>query len=204
MKIKTIKETITNTIIIDKSRFITYLYPIDSKKDIDRLLEEARKQYFDATHICYGTILKENGVLFYKSSDDGEPSSTAGAPILNVLKKNELENVLCIVIRYFGGIKLGAGGLVRAYGGSCSEILKMASIVTKVEKEIYEIKANYNQERLLSNALKKMDAIIHSKEFEMEVIFKVTFKNENDLPSLIKLFANQLLVTQIDTTFIEQ
>ena len=111
---------IENEIIIKKSKFITKLYEIDNTDCISEIIDNLKKEYKKATHICYAYIV--NGQE--KAVDDGEPSGTAGRPILNVLQKRKENNKLVVVIRYFGGIKLGAGGLVRAYTKSASEILK--------------------------------------------------------------------------------
>ena len=107
----------TNTIIIKNSRFICLLYQVNNIEEINKYLDEAKKTYKDATHYCYAYIIDN----ISKCSDDGEPSNTAGLPMLQVLKHNNLNNVLCIVIRYFGKILLGAGGLVRAYSKSVTE-----------------------------------------------------------------------------------
>lgn len=120
----TIKKEITNEIIINKSKFITILTNISSKEEIITKINNIKKEYKDATHYCYAYIIDNQK----KCSDDKEPSGTAGLPILNVLKQNNLTNILCVVIRYFGGIKLGAGGLIRAYSSSASEALNKTQI----------------------------------------------------------------------------
>lgn len=120
----TIKKEITNEIIINKSKFITILTNISSKEEIITKINNIKKEYKDATHYCYAYIIDNQE----KCSDDKEPSGTAGLPILNVLKQNNLTNILCVVIRYFGGIKLGAGGLIRAYSSSASEALNKTQI----------------------------------------------------------------------------
>ena len=117
---KTINQTFTNEIIIEKSKFIGIIKPLNNKDDVKNILNEIKKEYPKATHYCYGYIV--NGLQ--KSNDDGEPSSTAGKPILETLLKNDLFNVILIVVRYFGGIKLGAGGLTRAYVDSASQTIK--------------------------------------------------------------------------------
>ena len=104
-----------------KSRFISYAYFVDSVELTEKYLKELRKKYYDARHICYAYIL--NSPVVEKCSDDGEPNGTAGYPILNVIKKKNLTNVLVAVVRYFGGIKLGAGGLTRAYTKACAGVL---------------------------------------------------------------------------------
>ena len=119
-----------NEIIIQKSKFICLLYPI-TNNDIKDILDDVKDKYKGANHYCYAFITKTN----QKYSDDGEPTGTAGNPILNVLKNKNLENILAIVVRYFGGIKLGAGGLVRAYTKAVSDCINVATI-TKVEEGI--------------------------------------------------------------------
>ena len=111
---------IKNEIIIKKSRFITKLYKIDNVDKVKDILEDLKKEYKKATHICFAYSI--NGQE--KAFDDNEPSHTAGMPILNVIHLKKLNNILIVVIRYFGGIKLGAGPLTRAYSKSASEIIK--------------------------------------------------------------------------------
>lgn len=127
-----IKENIDNEIIIKKSRFITKLIYIDDVDKVNDIINNLKKEYKKCSHIAYAYIIdgKEKAV------DDGEPSGTAGRPILNVLQKKNITNILGVVIRYFGGIKLGAGGLVRAYTNSISEAFKLIEII---EKEIQKI-----------------------------------------------------------------
>ena len=120
-----INKNIDNTIIIKKSKFITKLYKINSIKEVNGIINDLKSEYKDSTHICYAYILNS----IEKCVHDGEPSGTAGLPILNVLKHNNLNYILAIVIRYFGGIKLGAGGLVRAYSNSITDTLKLCDIV---------------------------------------------------------------------------
>jgi uncharacterized YigZ family protein len=111
---------ITNEIEIKKSRFITYLYNLDDESKVNEIVESIRKEHKKARHVVY--VYKINNTA--KINDDGEPKGTAGMPIFNVIEKNNLNNILIIVVRYFGGIKLGAGGLFRAYSNSASEIIK--------------------------------------------------------------------------------
>jgi len=118
----TIKEKCENLIEIKKSKFISYAIPVMSNDDVETNLAMLRKAHKDATHICYAFVLSSPNLE--KCSDDGEPDGTAGKPMLDILKKNNLSNVLLVVVRYFGGIKLGAGGLTRAYTKACAGVLE--------------------------------------------------------------------------------
>ena len=122
-----IDKNIENEIIIKKSKFITKLYYIDDENEVKDIINSLKKEYKKSTHICYAYIVNRKE----KAVDDGEPSHTAGKPILNVLQKKNVTNILCVVIRYFGGIKLGAGGLVRAYTKSASDAFKLINLIEK-------------------------------------------------------------------------
>ena len=112
-----------NLIEIKKSKFFGYLFDVNSLEEVTKILEKLKKEHKKATHICYAYKIK-NGQEIVKFNDDGEPSGTAGRPILNVIEKKNLQNIMVCVVRYFGGIKLGAGGLVRAYTKCASDLFK--------------------------------------------------------------------------------
>ena len=160
----------TNTLIIKNSRFITVIYHVDSIDDINDYLEKIRDVYKDATHYCYAYIL--DGIN--KCSDDGEPAGTAGVPMLDVLKKNNLDHVLCIVVRYFGKILLGAGGLVRAYSNSVSECIK--DNIVELEKGYnIDISFNYSELKLIDYILKDVNII--KKNFNDIVNYNINVTN---------------------------
>ncbi len=148
----TINKVFTFEHIINKSTFICTLFPIQNLEEANNILKEMRKKYYDATHNCYACIYGENGE-YAKNSDDGEPSQTAGIVIYDVLKKNNLTNVLAVVTRYFGGIKLGAGGLVRAYSSSTAEAVKIAELVRIEKKSNLFITVSYNNFNVLTKIL---------------------------------------------------
>ena len=110
-----------NEIVINKSRFVGIMQELTCEQDIEEVLKNVRAEHKKATHVCYAYVYNIDRVL-EKCSDDGEPNGTAGAPILNVIKKRGVKNVIVIVVRYFGGIKLGAGGLVRAYSKTAGSL----------------------------------------------------------------------------------
>ena len=170
---KTISKNIENEIIINKSRFICKLVKVYSEEDVMNALNSAKEEYKDATHYCYSYIINNTE----RFNDDGEPGGTAGMPILNVLKQNELNYVLCIVIRYFGGIKLGAGGLVRAYTKSASECLNASTL--KELKIGFSIKIlfDYDKVKLIDYTLNNID--IKDKTFEDKITYTFDISNEN-------------------------
>lgn len=168
---------INNTYIIKKSKFITYLYNVNNVSEINSILDKLKKEYKDSTHICYAYILTSTE----KCSDDGEPSGTAGLPILNILKKNNLMNTLAVVVRYFGGIKLGAGGLTRAYSNSVNDTIKLTNIVTLEEKYIVELTFNYDNLKLVDYMLN--DKTIIDKKYDDNIVY--TFYLDQDELSFV-------------------
>jgi len=129
---KSIREMTSSELTINKSEFINYLTPVSSVEEAKEFLTVLRKKFPDANHHCFAYIVGKNQDI-QKYSDDGEPSKTAGMPMIEVLKKHDLTNVLTVSIRYFGGIKLGAGGLVRAYTKSVSEAIKTANFTNLIQ-----------------------------------------------------------------------
>lgn len=183
---KTVKENIENEIIINKSRFITLLIKINNPDEIEKNLKEIKKKYKDATHYCYAYIIGNKE----KCSDNGEPSGTAGMPILNVLKQNDLTNILCVVIRYFGGIKLGAGGLIRAYSTSASEALNKTNIVNLIKGYKIVIEFNYDNIKQINYLLKDIQI---KKEYGNTITYTFNIKEdslnkiENELSKISKI-----------------
>lgn len=139
-----IQSPLEDQIEIKKSRFITYLLPIKTEEEFNHHLALIRKEHYKANHHCQAFILGENSMI-QRMSDDGEPSGTAGIPMLEVLKQQELTFVMAVVVRYFGGIKLGSGGLIRAYSQAVSEALKHATIVQNINQTIVSLTVSYAQ-----------------------------------------------------------
>ena len=141
----TIKDNVQTEIIDKKSKFIANLFYIESVKEAEDLISKIKKEYFDARHNCIAFRVIEKDRLIEKSSDDGEPSGTAGAPMLNILQKNNLVNVLVIVTRYFGGVLLGTGGLVRAYSNSLLQAIEKSEKIKKCYGQELEVFLEYNE-----------------------------------------------------------
>lgn len=169
---KTVKENISNEIIIKNSRFITYIYRLNNN-DINIYLDEIKSIHPKATHHTYAYIYNSEGY----SSDDNEPSGTAGRPMLNVLEKENLNNILVITVRYFGGIKLGAGGLVRAYTKSVTETLKKEDFINLEEGYKVKITFDYPEEKQITYILGENNII--EKQFNDKITYIANISKEN-------------------------
>lgn len=159
--------------VVKKSKFISFLYFVKSIDEVNNYLNELKVKYKDASHICYAYIVDNN----VKYNDDKEPSKTAGFPILNVLKNNDLNYVLAVVVRYFGGIKLGSGNLLRTYLNVTNENLKKTGIKEYKRKKEYIIICNYDNANYVNNVLKDEDVI--NKTFDNFITYEVLIDNEN-------------------------
>ena len=174
---KTIAHNIETEIEIQKSRFITIIKYITTKEEAKETILKAKEKYPNATHYTYAYILDSDMHV----SDDGEPSGTAGNPMLNVLQKQDLHFTLAIVIRYFGGIKLGAGGLVRAYSGSVRNALMQTSIIELEPGYKIQLVYDYQDSKRMNSILSKLE--IKEKEFT-ETIRIIAIGNQKDLEYL--------------------
>lgn len=168
---KTIKEEKESEIIINKSKFISIITKVETIDEVADKLKEIKKKYKGATHYCYAYII--NG--YQKCSDDKEPSGTAGIPILNILKANELNYILCVVVRYFGGIKLGAGGLVRAYSSSVKEVIGKCEFGNLTPGYNIVIDFEYENIKQIEIILKDIQII---KAYDTKVIYEFDIEKE--------------------------
>ena len=158
-------------IIVQKSRFINFLFIIDNLDDVNVYLDEIKKEYKDATHYCYAYIFDN----IKRFSDDNEPSGTAGVPMLNVLENKNLNHILTITVRYFGGIKLGAGGLVRAYTKSVTENLKDLEICEYVDGFKFDVKIPYELKDIFETKLKEH---VQNKYYDIFINYELCAKVE--------------------------
>jgi len=168
-----------------KSKFIANVFYIEKIEQVEEKIKEIRKKHYDARHHCYAyRIMQEDSIIIEKSSDDGEPSGTAGAPMLNILKKNELSNVLVIVTRYFGGILLGTGGLVRAYSDATIRGLEEANIIYQELGEEIEVLIEYKDLEKFKYYCNKRNIEIINNYYE-ENIRCIIKTNEEEKTKLI-------------------
>lgn len=183
---KSISSNIEDLQIINKSKFYTFLIKVENENEAKSLIKNFKTIYKDATHVCSAYICESHK----KASDDGEPNGTAGMPILNILEKKELDHILCIVVRYFGGIKLGAGGLIRAYSGCVRKALEKTEISELKKGFFVTITFDYT----LENDIKRhiLDTPTHKKyEDKVTYSFKISEEGFNKLPSSIEVIKKE-------------
>ena len=183
---KTLLKSASDEVIINKSRFIGYAEPVKTVEEALAFLDRIRTKHKDATHNCYAYIIGQNaGIMRY--SDDGEPGGTAGMPIIEVMKARGVVNCAVVVTRYFGGILLGAGGLVRAYAQGSKTALDAAGVVVMEKSARYMIEVDYSTWQRLEYFLRSAPVIIEHNEFGASVVctLMVRVKDADDLISEI-------------------
>lgn len=180
-----VKNVFEHTIIIEKSRFICYVNRVFSEEEAKQYLLSVKKLHPNATHHCYAFVVGEHNEI-QRSNDNGEPSGTAGVPILEVLKKHSMHDTIAVVVRYFGGIKLGAGGLIRAYSKSTSETLKVAPITQMIKTNRYKLMFDYDFIGKLDYYLLQNNIEVVSKEYteKVEYTLRSIYDFSNELEAL--------------------
>lgn len=181
---KTVKQYGEGEIEEKKSRFLGKIIPVETEEEALAFIEKTKKQYWDARHNCYAYIIGEHCECV-RCSDDGEPSGTAGKPMLEVLQNQELRNVAAVVTRYFGGTLLGTGGLVRAYTQATQEALKEARIATMTPVAIMTIQTDYNAIGKIKYVLAQEDITIQNEEYTVDVVVTAAVPL-TEMDSLIK------------------
>ncbi len=195
---KSISNNASNEIVINKSKFITELIKVFDENDVKEEINKIKYKYKGATHYCYAYIIDN----MKKTSDDGEPSGTAGLPILNVLENNNLNYILAIVIRYFGGIKLGAGGLVRSYTKAITTTLEKTRICNLVAGFNLEIEFIYDKLNTINNIIKDFELI--NKQFEQNITYNILIINEDFEKIKESLILNSVRLSKKENIFIEK
>lgn len=196
-----IKEDHEEQMEIKKSRFITYLHRTESEADAKAFLTAIRRLHPDATHHCYAFIIGEHNEI-KRSNDDGEPAGTAGVPMLECLDRNHMQDIIAITVRYFGGIKLGAGGLIRAYSKSVSHALSSAQITKKQWMEKYEIRFSYDLIGRIDYYFREHCLEILDKAYDEEVCYTYLCDHDNSA-DFQELSNGKFLPRFIERTLIE-
>lgn len=204
---KTISNDSEAEIIEKKSKFIANIFYVETREEAEEKIKEIKKKYFDARHNCFAYSIFTKDRIIERFSDDGEPSGTAGAPMLNILSSQNLRNVVVIVTRYFGGILLGTGGLVRAYTGAVQEALKNVEIIEKYLGLEVNLEVNYPNLEKLKYYLKQNEIKILSSEYleNIKVLVEISEeKLENLLESKNELNFNLINVEKVKEKYIEK
>ena len=202
---ETVKGYGESEIIISKSRFLTYVERVETEEDAIAFIEQIKKKHYQATHNCSAYLIGEHDNI-QKANDDGEPSGTAGVPMLEVLKKQGLKDVVVVVTRYFGGIKLGSGGLIRAYGKATTEGIKAAGVVARKQHRTIRVTVDYTWlgklENEIRNAHYTLTDIVYADNVEIIV---ATLEEEKDIFAawITDLTNGQALTTFEDIEFVE-
>lgn len=187
-----------------RSRFLAWVYPADSEEEVQNRLSELKKRYWDARHCCYAYII-ESGTTVQRFTDDGEPSGTAGLPILEVIRKRELVNVLVVVIRYFGGILLGASGLVRAYGKAAAAGLDDAGFLLRRQCVKTMVHIDYSLYGKVQNVLAANGYAVSGTNFSEIVelsLFIEPEKMDRFEKEMAEITAGQAKIMQLEKTYV--
>lgn len=187
-KFITIKENSYDEFVEKKSTFITHLVRVTSEEEAREFIQKMKKKHYDATHVCSCYVVGDNNEIT-RANDDGEPSGTAGAPMLDVLVKNEIKNVCATVIRYFGGTKLGTGGLVRSYGGGVINALKNATLVERKDALEIRLELDYSLNGKIEYEIEKTNFIVNNLEYTDKIIYTI-YVMEEDYDSFQSWIAN--------------
>ena len=187
---KTIEKAVQSEINIKKSQFICSLFPTKSKKESKEIIQKLNQQYHDATHNCTAYITNDGEGY----DDNGEPGGTAGKPMINALRKNDLHNVTAVVTRYFGGIKLGAGGLVRAYSKSVLEAIEASEIIEVEYYDVYNIAFDYSDLKDIEREIRNSKLTIIQKDFGEKISYDLVSKNNRNIKEIFEKFHNKIKV----------
>jgi len=185
-----------------RSRFIGQVWNIDSEEQARALIASVKQKYYDARHTCWCYIVREGGIMRY--SDDGEPQGTAGQPMLEVFRRNNIENVCCTITRYFGGILLGAGGLVRAYSGTAKLALDAAGVSAVRMWQVIDSECSYSQLERVKNAIEEYSGIVENIEYSSSVLVTALIpeeKSEDYVLKLTDMSAGTIFSMQSDSRF---
>lgn len=173
-----IKKNVQTEIVIKKSKFICNLIKVETQEEAENIIKQIKKKYYDARHNCVAYRVLECKKIIEKASDDGEPSGTAGGPMLNILQKNNLCNIMVIVTRYFGGILLGTGGLVRAYSDATLEAIEISEKIERCLGQEVEVEVEYNNLEIFKHYCKINNIFIEDFIYSDTIICKIQLEDK--------------------------
>ena len=194
---KTIEDNGEFELIEKKSRFIANAIYVENKTEAENKIKEIKKKFYDAKHHCFAYRILDNESIYEKSSDDGEPSGTAGSPLLNILQKNNFCNMLIIVTRYFGGILLGTGGLVRAYSGAAAGAIENCSKINIEKGTEYSLIVDYTNFKKIQYYCKINKITINSIQYGENIICKATIPNSQKASFLLDIENKSIVIKEI-------
>lgn len=189
---KTVKEKVKATYRDKGSKFIGYLFPASTTKEFDQTLQSIRSEYPDATHHCYGWRIDPNDIQEF-AQDDGEPSGTAGLPILNQLKSYGVVNIGCVAVRYYGGTKLGKSGLIRAYGDTAELCLQKAVLTSLIPTQHFEITYPYSKQSHIDQLKNRFDLKEINSQYLEKITLEIACRSEqaNEFADALKRISHQ-------------
>ncbi len=188
---KTIEKAMQAEINIKNSQFICSLFPTTTKKESKEIIQKLKQQYHDATHNCTAYITNDGEDY----DDNGEPSGTVGKPMINALRKNDLHNITAVVTRYFGGIKLGAGGLARAYSKAVLEAIEISEIIEVEYYNVYNITFNYYDLKDVEREIRNNKLTIIQKDFSDKISYDLVSKDNKNLEKVFEKFHGKIKVS---------
>lgn len=194
----TVKSEGSHEIVIQKSRFIGHVKRVETEEEAISFVQKIKKEHKDATHNCSAYMIGEHD-LIQKASDDGEPSGTAGVPILEVLKKKGLKDTAVVVTRYFGGIKLGAGGLIRAYSGSAAQSIDEIGVVKRQLMQLAEIHIDYTLLGKVENELRQSAYTLRTIDYADRVVLHVALQSGQE--EEFQAYVTDMTNAQAEITF---
>lgn len=197
---KTLAAPSEETLFKEKnSKFFGYAFPISSEQEVKNILEDLKKQHSSARHWCYAFQLgTDEKKLYYRANDDGEPSNSAGMPIYGQIQSFGVTNVLVVSVRYFGGVKLGVGGLISAYRTSAQMALESSEIIEKTIDVLYTLKFGYQNMNKVMRVIKEKNLDIVSQKMEMDCETVISTRKKN-APTVLEAFSNlyEIEITEI-------
>lgn len=202
MNLKSIEKCVETSIEIQKSRFICNLCPVSNEKEAKDYINFIKSNHPKAAHHTYAYVIKQKYQNIENQSDDGEPSKTAGLPMLDILRHEKLVNVVAVVTRYFGGTLLGTGGLIKAYSSALKKSVDAAHIIEAILKQGYEIKVSYSLHPIIEYSLKKENVIIKNISFEDEVRIVFYTENEKLIDYLKEKTNNNIKINELDAIYL--